>query len=807
MIKNYFKIAWRSLWNHKAYSAINIIGLSIGLTACLIVATVVFDELSYDHQWKKADDLYRVLMASNTNKNSDYQATAFAGLGPTLKREFPEVEDACHMSVINERLQLDNNKEGVALRNLNATTSIWKMLDFKVIAGAPFKYVKGYRNLVITEKISRQYFHDQDPIGKTVNILSEYGGPEQCLITGVIKSIPQNSHLKADFITVEEYRLIDSKLPKKGESATFFAQYLLLKHGTNINAFTAKIDKWNKSHPNTAISDFSFRFQPMKDIYLKSGKMYQDVQGNIVTVYIFAAVAVLLLLIACINFINLTISRVFNRAKETGIRKVLGAGKFQLMTRFLSESLLFFIISFTLALILYPLFLKPLEAYMGHPLVINLYDKSFLIIATGMVLVISLVTGLYPAWFLSRPQPMVIMRNKIADGAQLNFLKKALVIGQFVISVTLVIVTFVVHNQLSFMNKKDLGFDKNNLMSISFTDWGTKGSIFKQSIKQLHGVENASITYWYPAIGGFGDMSSDLKLPGQKDRTTVYFIDADFDFVPTLKLRLKSGRSFNPQFATDAINRDSAMSNNKATRNKIKARALLATSYTASLLGIKNNQPITSMEYSGTPVGIIDDFFGESLHNKLQPTIIEAVSDPQYGSMLIRVKPGLEKQTITGISKIYKDLYPEKTFDYNWVSDQIDAQYKNEYKLQQLFTWFSSLIVFLACLGLFGLVSFTAAQRVKEIGIRKVMGASVNNIVALISKDYLGLTAIAVLIASPIAWYLMNKWLQDFAYRIQVQWWVFLLAGAGVLIFALVTISFQSIKAAIANPVKSLRSE
>ena len=806
MLRNYFKIALRSLWKHKAYSLINVAGLGIGLTACLIVATVVFDELSYDHQWKKADDLYRVLMASNSNK-AGYMPIAYSGFTPALKRELPEVEDACRLNVTQERLQLTSEREGVTFKNLAATPSIWNMLDFEVTQGNPHNYVKGYTNLVITEKISKQYFPNQDAVGKVVTALSEYDAPGHYLITGVIKDIPQNSHLRADIITVSEYRPMDTDVPKKGHGYSGFAQYVLLKHSTDINAFTTKVNKWNASYPNSSVTGFSFRFQSIKDVYLKSDNtMYQEVHSSIRNVYIFSGVAALLLIIACVNFINLTVSRVFNRAKETGIRKVLGANKSQLIIRFLSESLIFFIISFSLAILLYPFFLKPLEAFMGHRLVITMYDRGLLAFTAAIVIVLSLLTGLYPAWFLSRPQPVSILRNKIVADVKLNFLKKALVTSQFVISVTIVVVTFVVHSQLGFLSRKDLGFDKNNLLNISITSWGTKGQTFKQLIKKLPCIENASISMWYPASGSAGDAYDEIPKPGQKENMIVNYIDGDIDLVPTLKLKILSGRSFNPQFTTDQMNSDSAMNGmSAAVKTQRRIRALLATNYTASQLAVKINNPVARIQ--GTPVGIVADVYGESLHNKLQPTFIQAISDPQFGVMLIRVKPGFEQQALAGVSKLYKEFYPEKTFQYNWIADQVDAQYHTEYKLQQLFTCFGSLIVFLACLGLFGLISYTTAQRVKEIGIRKVLGASINNIITLISKGYLVLVIIAIAIASPIAFYLMDKWLQDFAYHVNIEWWMFLSAGLIILIIAFATISFHSIKAAIANPVKSLRSE
>lgn len=806
MIKNYFKIAWRSLLRYKAYSAINIIGLSIGLTACLIVATVVFDELSYDHQWSKGDNIYRVLSKDGDVKGENFMPAAFSGFGPNVKKDLPEVADYCRMSVIDDRLVLTGNKEGVAFKNLRAEPSIWNLLDFKVLRGDPHKYVKGYTNLVITKAIAQKYFYGQNPVGKIVSNQPQYGGLQQYVITGVIDNIPQNSHLRADLITINEFRTFDDDMPRIDRGFTFLPAYILLKPHTDINAFTAKVNSWYKKQSTANTPKFSFGFQSIKDIYLRSGNMnwYAQVQSSITTVYIFGGVAALLLLIACINFINLTISRVFSRTKETGIRKVLGAEKLQLMARFITESVLFFVIAFCFALLFYPIFIKPVETYLGHHLVLSLYNSSFLLLAVGGIFILSLLTGLYPAWFLSRPNPIVIIR-KNNSGFQLSALKKGLVVGQFVISIAIILVTIVVHDQIDFINHKDLGFDKNNLLNISFTMWGESAPAFKQAVKQLPGVENASIANWAPA-GGAGSESVEKPVPGQKGKMTIYFITGDVDLVNTLGFRLNKGRYLNPQLASDAMNVDSAMQGrSEATMMQSAHRPLLATSYTANLLRAKLGDKLDNM--NGVPVGILQDFNGQSLREKLQPTFIQAVTGMQYGNMLVRVKPGNEAIVLAELNKTYKSFYPNKTFQYNWVSDEINNQYQAEHKLQQLFTCFSLLIVFLACLGLFGLVSFTVEQRVKEIGIRKILGAGVGNIVALISKDYLGLVALAIIIASPIAWYAMNKWLQNFAYRINIQWWVFAAAGTMAVIISLITVSFQSVKAAVAKPVKSLRSE
>ncbi len=804
MIKNYLKIAWRSIWKHKAYSIINIAGLSIGLTACLIVATVVFDELSYDRQWSKGNDIYRVLSSRSSLKGETLRPETITAFGPSLKKDFPEVVDYCRMHLSDNNFKLGTEKQGIPITYLSAEPSVWNFLDLKIMAGQPKAIVKGYKNLIISAKLSKLYFNNTDPVGKVITSVPQFGKPEKYLITGVIADIPRNTHLRADAIVIADYPPNWDVMQPKHGGTSFLTQYFLLKPGTSITAFTQKVNATYAKLTNSMAADYTYRFQPIKDVYLRSDFEQSEVRGSIRTVYIFAGVATLLLLIACINFVNLTISRVFNRAKETGIRKVLGAEKLQLIIRFLAESLLFFVIAFAIAIILYPLFIKPVQTYLGHKLVLNLYNTSFLVLTICCVLFVSLLTGLYPAWYLSRPRPVVILRDKLSRGVQLNFLKKCLVVGQFVISATIILITLVVHNQLSYINKKDLGYDKNNLLSVDFSNWGTKGADFKQNVKHIPGVENVSIANWSPSRAPFS-MSNEVTIPGEKEKTTVYFINGDIDLVATLKFKLKNGRLLTPSFASDVMDSDSIFGTSIKTRELIQRRSILATSYTANLLSVKLNNPVLKVE--GIPVGVIEDFNNESLHSKLKPIFIQADTNITAGYMLVRVKPGTAKAVLTNLNKLYKAYYPDNILKYDWVDELLDKQYQAEHKLQQLFTCFSFLIIFLACLGLFGLVSFTASQRLKEISIRKVLGADVNSILMLISKDYLLLVIIAIVIASPIAWYFIQQWLQNFAYRVNVSWWVFALTAFITLLIAFITISFQSLKAALANPVKSLRSE
>ncbi|RYY07546.1 MAG: ABC transporter permease [Sphingobacteriaceae bacterium] len=808
MLKNYLKIAYRNLWKNKAYSAINILGLTVGLTACLLVATVVIDDLSYDRQWKNAKNIYRIISVDNSNKLTENRfSSSFSGLGPSLKNDFPEVVDYCRMSAYKERIKMGTDKDGVEIATLSAEPTVWNVLDFDVVQGNPKKFVKGYVNLVITEKIRNQYFPNSNPIGKVVYNLPDFGKTKALLITGIIKNISSNTHFRSDILLIDEVPAELNKLSTE-QNGSFTKQYLLLKPQTSIPLFKKKVNNWYKNII-AGTKTLNYDFQPVKDIYLRSDfDESQEVKGNIRDVYIFSAVAILLLVIACINFINLTTARAIKRVREVGIRKVLGADKKELIAQFLFESLLFFVISFVLSIFLYNFFIQPLEAYLGHSLTLNLlHNFTLFSLTTFVVLIVSLFTGLYPAWLVSQPKAVVILKGKLSVNTNSDWLRKSLVVVQFTISIVILIATIVVQTQLNFISKKDLGFDKNNLISIYFTNFGTKGGTFKQEILKIPGVESVSIENWVPSYGG-ADMTLFVDDPDQKgNKVMVNFINGDVDLAKTLKLKLENGRFLSTDFAADALNIDSLLEHDGDKLKKLsQTQSYITTAYTAKLFGIKNlNKPVKNIP--GIPVGIVKDFHNESLHANLKPCFIQATSNLNYGSVLIRIKPNLQKQVLAAIDKQWQQFFPDKILKIEWISDLLDSQYRREHKLQQLFTFFSLLIVFLACLGLFGLATFTAEQRTKEIGIRKVLGASVAQITALLSKDFVVLVILALVIASPVAFFTMQKWLQDFAYRINIQWWMFALAGMLAVLIALFTISFQSIKTALANPVKSLRSE
>jgi putative ABC transport system permease protein len=807
---NQIRSAIRTIRKQKTYALINISGLTVGLCACLIVATVVIDDLSYDKHWNRASDIYRIVTVNTMGDGLyDRMASSWAGLAPELRKIYPEVESFAPLAGGSFRLKIKpSDDDGVKVNSINTDSAVWEILDLKILAGDPKRFVAGQSNLVISESFRNLYFPGTDPVGKIIYDIPAYGEkPKPHLITGVIRDIPGNTHLRADVLKIDKRHV--EALNKK-QWGSFSQNYILLKPGTDVNQFVKKVNRWYKSFVEVP-KPYQYEFQPIEQVYLDSPfANYQKIKGNRQHIYIFTGVALLLLLIACVNFINLSTARSVTRLRETGVRKVLGASKGQVMMQFLAEAMVIFSVSTVLAIFLYQISLGYIERYLEHQLVHNFISKfTLLAAALGLILVVGLVTGLYPAWLMSGIKTASSLKGNLftnrVNGQQ--WLRKSLVVLQFSISIVVLLAMIIVQQQLHFMNNTDMGFDKKNLMSIGFVSWDGKGAAFRNEVTKLRGVQQASITSWIPSSGA-GYMSREIDdhdLPGNK--INVWYISGDIYLAKTIGLRLKSGRLLSPDFAADAMNEDSLREKDEHSYKQLsEIRPALITSTTATKLHVEKLGAWLP-DVKTVPVGIVDDFHNESLHEKLGPTIILAESNPQYGGMLVKLDAGNDMLVMQSVKALWKQFYPDKLLDINWVDDLLAKQYEPENKLKQLFVFFSLLTMILASLGIFGLVVHAAQQRVKEIGVRKVLGASTSSIFNLLSSEFVKLVIVALLIGSPIAWFLMDKWLTNFSYRISIPCWSFAFAGITVVVTALITVSFQSIKAAFANPVSSLRNE
>jgi putative ABC transport system permease protein len=592
---------------------------------------------------------------------------------------------------------------------------------------------------------------------------------------------------------------------------SYTQQFVLFRPNTDVNAFTLHLNRWYKTF-TAGKTHLSFAFQPISEVYLHSDfSGYHSVKGSYRNIYIFSGVALLLLVISCVNFINLSTAKAGERVKETGLRKVLGAARKQLMLQFITESLLLFCIAAILSTVVYQICLPAVERFLGHHLQVTFTSRIYLLLmAYGSMFCISVLTGLYPALILSSFKPAVTLTNRLFSHGRSsqNIIRRSLVVVQFTISIIVLIALIVVKNQANYLNNRDIGYNKNNLLHIDFVQFDGKAQYFKNELLKQTGVVSASITGWGPGQG-LGSMSSEINDPDHSgSKLNVWFINADLDFATTMGFHLQRGRLLDHNFGGDAMSMDSIWQ--APTKEEYEAKAdkqsSLLTAYTARLLHVNElGNPIKQAHTN--PVGIIQDFNNESLKDPLQPTIIIADNSLQYGRVLIRILPGYASRVMAAVNELWRRVFPGKLLQIDSVSDLLAAQYKEEARLQQLFSFFGALSMFLAALGIFGLIAQATHQRIREIGIRKVLGASVKSIVGLFSFDFIKLIIVSIIIASPIAYVLMTNWLMDYAYRIEVTMWMFIQAGVAAVIIAFAAMSLQCLKAAMVNPVRSLRSE
>lgn len=805
MWRNHFKIAWRNLVKDKTYSIINILGLTIGLTSCMLVGTVVLDEISYDQFWANKDQLFRILTVETSPGMEGITESAFMGLGNQLKENFPEVEASGKMTKAVYDFRLDQTKQdAVQLDLIQADTNVWELLNFQVIEGKPETYVSGVGNLIVSETFRKENFPNESPVGKVVHLVSPYlSKSSPYLITGVISDLPSNTYLRADGIQVGK----PSSMELNREGWGYYEEQLIrLKPNTDKLAFKEKVNDWYRDYITEASEETksripTFDFQPIEEIYLKSDFASQAIKGSQSNVYIFTGISFLLLVIACINFVNLSAARSIKRIGEIGVRKVLGAEKRNLVSQFLFESLLFFLIATLLASSLYAFSMVRLEIFLGHGLEINLFENGLLLLSfiSGVIL-ISILAGLYPAWMVSGFSVGNTLKNQFGKGMNTSVpvIRRALVASQFIFAILVLIGTVTVWSQMKFLEGKDLGFNPSNVLSISSFATEGKSAALKQELAEIPGVNLVSISRWIPTKGS-ATMLKNIPHPENPDQSIpVNFIMGDKDLPQVLGIQLVKGRAFDE---ADELHSDESQETSEAVPNKV-----LVTSSTSEILGLTELGALDP-RLEAVPVGVIDDFHSISLRDPIKPTVLMVTNEFTYASVLLQIQEGEEAQVLSSLQSVWNNFYAEKPLEFEWVDELVSNQYEKEQTQAQLFTFFSVLMLFLAALGVFGLVVHATEQRVKEIGVRKVLGASAGNIVQLFSLDYLKLVGLALLVAAPIGWYGMNTWLDEFAYKITLEWWMFV--GAGVLagILALSTVTVRVLWTVRINPVNSLRSE
>ena len=796
MFKNYVKTAFRSLTKNKGFTAINVLGLSVGLATCLLIVFYVVDELSYDKYNVKADRIFRITEVARLNGNEAAYAGSEKPLMEAIK-SFPEIEKIARfipketLFISSQKFYIRKGNNNIQERNVVYTESgIFDIFTLPVISGKPS--LNEPHTAVITESTAKKYFNKTEVVGQvlTINDTSQYK------ITAVIKDVPSQSHFNFNFFlsysSIPEYRA-------GGWGYGGMHQYVLLRPGANIKNMESRMQAIAyKNYPSSMHTNgnyLKYDLTPLLSLHLRSPGQYELMErGSIQYVYIFSLIAVFILLIACVNFMNLSTARSSNRAKEVGVRKVLGSARKYLVAQFLMESILITLVSTIIAVVLAWLLMPLFNQIAVKHLSFTTHSMTWLLPSLLIaVLVIGLLAGSYPAFFLSAFKPIEVLKGKLATGFKGGFLRSFLVIFQFSISIFLIIGTLVIYNQLNYIHNKNLGFNRSQMLVIKNTNvLGKQAKILKQEVKQMQGVVNATMSSYLPTgedrsmTGLFPVLPIDIKQDVLSE-----FWSVDEDYMNTLGIKLIAGRNFSNQVASDTA----AIIVNEAFVKRFGFKDLLNKTVYRDSYGI---QPYHI-------VGVMKDFNYSSLRDQIKPVAL--VYNEDRGAISARVNTVNLTAIMSKIENRWKELSPNQQFTYSFMDQDFDATYRTEQRIGTIFISFSTLAILIACLGLFGLAAYAAEQRNKEIGIRKVLGASVSGIVGMLSMDFIKLVLISIVISSPLAWYIMNKWLQDFAYRQNIQWWILAIAGIVALLIAFVTISFQSIKAAIANPVNSLRSE
>jgi putative ABC transport system permease protein len=808
MIRNYLKTAIRSLWKNKGFSAINIIGLAIGLATCLLIIIYVMDELSYDRWNPNADRVYRLDGEIKFGGNHFILAVAPAPAGPTMLRDYPEVEKEMRFRMQGGRLVRKGNQNLREDAVIFADSTLFDVFPVPVIAGDPHTALIDARTAVITEKIARKYFDAVDVVGRT--LMMDDSIPYK--VTAVIKDMPAQSHFHYDiFLSMSE--LQESKQMDNWLSNNFNT-YLLLKKGTDPKRFEAKIGglltKYiapaMQSAVHTSLEDFykagnlwSFSLMPLTAIHLHSNKTAEmGANGNIQYVFIFSAIAVFILLIACVNFMNLSTARSAGRAREVGIRKVLGSLRGNLISQFMMESMLISFISMLLALGLAWLLMPVFNQLAGKEMVIGLFSRPWLAPAlVGLVLLVGLLAGSYPAFFLSAFRPIAVLKGNLSTGFKSSWLRNTLVVFQFGISTFLIVGTAVIYRQLQYIHERQLGYNRDEVLVVNGADaLGQQVRVYRDKLLGLPGVQGVTITGFLPTSDSRNDdaifLSPDLD---PKKAISMQRWEVDENYIKVLGMQMAAGRNFSKEFLTDS----SAVIVNEAAAKLMQRKQPLGSNL-YELQDIKTRR--TDVMHV---IGVVRNFNFNSLREVVTPMML--LLRENRGQMALRIHTTNVPRLVGQMEDIWRAMAPSQPFSYDFMDDQFNAQYRSEQRTGGISLSFSILAIFIACLGLFGLAAYAAEQRTREIGIRKVLGASVGVIIRLLSRDFFLLVVIAMVVAFPLAWWAMNYWLRDFAYRITIGWEVFLLAGILAVGIAILTVSLQAVRAAFANPVKSLRSE
>jgi len=793
MLKNYFKIAFRNLWRKRTYSLINITGLAVGMACCFLIFLYVHFETSYDRFHQKGDRIYRLNCDEKTPTGVIHQGFTSSPMSIAAKQVFPEIQ-----AVVREDFQPMLVRKGkLVFQETNSAyvdSGFFQVFDFPLLRGDARTALKAPLSVVLSVSTAKKYFGDNDPMGQTLLIRDEGLAAR---VTGIMKDMPENTELKADLLVSKATtKLFNPEEDKHWANFGLWA-YVLLKPNVDVHAlekkFPAFVERLDGAEEKQMQMWFTLSLQPLRELYLHSGDAGAPAMGNPANVYVFMIVGMFVLLIAGINFVNLTTARSTERAREVGIRKIAGAHRGQLTGQFLGESVFQALMAFVIATVSCGLLIPSFNLLAGKPVSTGLFQHpADVLIFLGIAVGVGLLAGIYPALVLSGFRPVVVLKGRFATGSRGLLLRKSLVVFQFVISIAFIAATFIIEAQLSYLHNHPLGFDNQQMLVIP--TYGDEHKLaLKTGIDRLPGVLSTGLCSSTPGGNMIYALSNLENKKGllQTENFNLYLVD--FDYIRQHRIPIVAGRDFSPAFSTDST------------------QALIINEHTVKELGYIKPEDAIGRRFSsygreGRVIGVMKDFNYYSLHDSIAP--LGMLIAPNDANLLtVHVNTARLPATITGIEAAWKKIMPIRPFSYYFEDEFFNRQYQDDDRFGRLFVDFSILTILISCLGLLGLASYSTLQRTKEIGIRKVLGASIVAIVRLLSEEFLRLVGLALMIAIPLCWFFMDRWLADYYYRIAFPWWLLGLAGALAPFIALLTISVQAIKTALANPVKSLRAE
>lgn len=806
MLKNYLIITLRNLKKNKGYSFINIFGLAVGIAVCILIMLFVQDELSYDRFHEKSDRTFRLCLDAAAGEIAEQCVTTCAPLAETLVREIPEIETAVRFRNYGFPVFRYREKAFSEEKVFWADSSLFDVFTIPFLKGNPKTALSQLNALVITETMAKKYFGEENPIGKIINSDNRF----DYIVTAVVKDMPDNSHFHFDFIA-SLTRYNDTRSPIWFNNNWY--TYVVLREGASWQEVDKKINpaltKYYKPQIEAAFqttweelvkkgAKYNFNLQPITDIHLNSHYAQElEPNGSMANVYIFSLIAFAILCIACFNFMNLSTARYSGRAKEVGIRKTLGSDFGQLVRQFLSESIILVFVSTLISILFVYLLIPVFNDISGKEITLNLFNNFYTIpLLLLLILIVGSAAGIYPALFLASFKPMTILGGKFKDGIKGKAFRSGLVIFQFAISIILIIGTVIVYSQLNYMQNKNLGYEKEQLLIIHKTDdLGDNIQAFKDELRKNPNVKSLTNSAQLPGMH-YGDNLYESRVDGKSYRQLLRQGYGDYDFASTFKIKIADGRYYSRDWAVDA---DNSIVINEAAVKALRLKNPIGSEIYETGIGDETR--------TLKVVGIMKDFHFQSLHQQIEPLAMMLITQGAARYTTIRLSTDNIRQSVESIKSIWDSYAGNQQFEYTFFNDDYDLLYKSEERTSKLFVSFAILAILIGCLGLFGLAAYTAEKKTKEIGIRKALGASVKSVLILLSKEFVKWILIANAVAWPIAYLLMNQWLNDFAYRTDISMMVFITAGASALLIALGAVSYQAFKAALANPVDSLKYE